>query len=98
MNSFVLVPKRLAEVAMKMTRIEAGEKKLLWGKIYFKSFSLILYGNPHLVFLHLSCQLKHAPVLFSSQAHISHLSSLTLSQDISLLALTCISVLSGSWK
>lgn len=62
-SSAVLVPKQLAKVAVRMTRIRAKKEKrkkkttrFLWEKIYFKMFNTMLYGIPHLLFLHFSWQ------------------------------------------
>ena len=96
-NSLVLVPKRLAEVAIRMTRNQflgarkKKKKKLLWGKIYLKTFSIMLYEF-HIWFFHIYHGGKTCTCSFFITSHISHLSCLTLSQDISLLALTWIFV------
>lgn len=63
-SSVVLVSKQLAKVTVRMTWIRAKKKKkeknktlrFLWEKIDFKMFNTMLYGIPHLLFLHFSWQ------------------------------------------
>lgn len=52
------LPKLQSEWQEKELRKRKNKKpmKLLWGKIYFKTFNMMLYGIPHLVFLHLLYQ------------------------------------------